>query len=239
MSLHVYATKDLAAQALCGFILRVAAQSITSHGHFSLAISGGSLPALLQGLRDANTDWGKWLVFLSDERVVPLDHADSNYKAIQDAFLSKVPVPASNVFAITPGLDASHAAADYESRLLAALGQEPALDLVLLGMGPDGHTCSLFPGHALLQEKSKWIAYLEDSPKPPPARITLTLRALTAAKNVAFACLGESKAAMVQQVLDPKTGPSLPSGVVNAARPDVHWFLDQPAAALVQPKSDL
>ena len=100
-------------------------------------------------------------------------------------------IPEGNVYTISPGLSAKDAAADYEHRLLSALGPKPSIDLVLLGMGPDGHTCSLFPGHALLQERERWVAWLEDSPKPPPARITLTLRAIREAANVAFACVGE------------------------------------------------
>lgn len=103
----------------------------------------------------------------------------------------QVPIPAAQVYAITPGLSAKDAAADYEKRLQAALGPRPRIDLALLGMGPDGHTCSLFPGHPLLQERERWVAFLEDSPKPPPARITLTFRALREARYVAFACLGE------------------------------------------------
>jgi hypothetical protein len=103
----------------------------------------------------------------------------------------QVPVPAENVLCIKPGASAAEAAQDYETRLLSVLGPEGALDVALLGMGPDGHTCSLFPGHALLQETTLFVAPIEDSPKPPPARITLTLRALHAARQIAFASLGE------------------------------------------------
>lgn len=159
------------------------------------------MPQLLSGLAHADAAWDKWIVFFSDERVVPLDHADSNYKAVHDVLLAhvrrlraadlQVPIPRENVIAIAPGLESRAAATAYEHELLRVLGAAPQLDLVLLGMGPDGHTCSLFPGHALLSETTAWVASLDDSPKPPPSRITLTMRALTAARNVAFACLGE------------------------------------------------
>ncbi len=102
-----------------------------------------------------------------------------------------MPIPKDQIYTIAVGASASEAAAIYEGQLKAVLGPDAALDLVLLGMGPDGHTCSLFPGHPLLLEKEKLVAFLEDSPKPPPSRITLTMRALAQAKAVAFACLGE------------------------------------------------
>jgi 6-phosphogluconolactonase len=112
---------------------------------------------------------------------VPSDHPDSNYKACADAFLSKVPIPESKIHRLNPDLldDADECADDYEQQLVATFAganaaRYPTFDLILLGMGPDGHTCSLFPGHDLLSESARWVAGIEDSPKPPARRITFT-----------------------------------------------------------------
>lgn len=105
-------------------------------------------------------DWSKWHVFYADERCVPLDHEDSNHRLVSANFISKVPILAEHVHTIDPTLPAAGAAAAYEAQLVEVLGDSPALDLLLLGMGPDGHTCSLFPGHALLAEDRAWIAWV-------------------------------------------------------------------------------
>ena len=117
-------------------------------------------------------------ILFGDERAVPPGHPDSNYGAARSLWLNPAGVPASSVFrmpADAPDLD--RAAADYEAVLLRECGRPPRLDLALLGVGPDGHVCSLFTGYPLLRESARWVAALGDSPKPPPRRLTLTLGA--------------------------------------------------------------
>ena len=162
------------------------------------------MPGLLGGLATvSDVDWARVYILFSDERCVSLDDDDSNYKACSGALLGKLSIPAGNVLKIDPTLGSADAMAqDYEAKLKALLpspGGVPQLDTVLLGLGPDGHTASLFPGHALLGETSKLVAGIEDSPKPPPARITLTFPVLHAAREVLFIAAGAAKAPLFQE----------------------------------------
>lgn len=140
-------------------------------------------------------------VFFADERLVPLDHEDSNYRLCHEELFSKVPeLKREQIHTIDVSLldDAEELSDEYEKQLRDAFAGKssvrlPVFDLVLLGMGPDGHTCSLFPGHELLTERTRWVAPIEDSPKPPARRITLTLPVLNKAHRVAFCLAGEGK----------------------------------------------
>lgn len=111
--------------------------------------------------------------------------------------------------------------------------ETPSLDLVLLGVGEDGHTCSLFPGHALLKETGIWVAPIRDSPKPPPQRITLTFPVLNAARHTGFVCTGAGKAPVVKNILEDGNSGQYPAGMVRPEAGDttITWFLDKPAAA--------
>ncbi|KAI3457957.1 hypothetical protein Pfo_014620 [Paulownia fortunei] len=156
---------------------------------FAVVLSGGSLVKSLRKLVEPpyidSVDWSKWHVFWVDERVVPKDHPDSNYLLAFNEFLSKIPIPAGNVYAMNDALSAEGAADDYETCLKHLVKNKvvdqsesrgfPKFDLMLMGMGPDGHIASLFPGHPLLQENVKWVSFIKDSPKPPPERISFTL----------------------------------------------------------------
>lgn len=179
-------------------------------------------------------------IFFCDERAVPLDSPDSNFKACNDAFLSHVPIPREQIHTINESLldDLEELADEYEKQLVECFAQMnaarfPVFDLILLGMGPDGHTCSLFPGHALLSESDRWVAAIDDSPKPPSRRITFTYPVVNHAYRVAFVVSGESKQDMLQKVLDqPEEG--LPCSRVRPAAPGlVFWFADADAAKKV------
>eukprot|EP00043_Microstomoeca_roanoka_P024724 m.6545 g.6545 ORF g.6545 m.6545 type:complete len:240 (+) comp4849_c0_seq1:53-772(+) len=236
MSRRVFGSTAELSKCLAGYIVERSVASIDDHGFFSLALSGGSLPSILGSavdqLKEQQTD--KWRIFFADERCVPLDNDDSNYKAVNDAFLSKLNIPEKNVFTIDPEQvgDSDKAARSYEQVLHAQLGSPASLDLVLLGMGPDGHTCSLFPGHALLDEKERLVASLDDSPKPPPSRITLTYKALATAKSIAFVCTGGGKADTIKSIFSrsEEEHESLPAARVKA-KDELVWFLDAPAAS--------
>lgn len=139
--------------------------------------------------------------------------------------------------------DLEELADSYEQELIREFASRetarfPVFDLILLGIGPDGHTCSLFPKHELLEEKDRWVAHLEDSPKPPPKRITLTFPVLNHAARVAFVATGEGKADVLSTILD-KPEEGLPASRVNPVFPgQLYWFVDDGASAKVQcPKS--
>ena len=218
-------------------------------GKFVIALSGGSLPKLLaQGLLEYSSqiDWSTWHVFFADERYVAAGHADSNLAACQEAFLSdpRVAIPSDQVYGLDHSLPLPESAAAYQANLVrvaraadAAPGAAPRFDLVMLGMGPDGHTCSLFPGHALLGETAAWVAPISDSPKPPPERITLTYPVLNAAGRVFFLATGGSKADVLPKVtcsaadLLAQGEAALPAGRVRPASGKLVWFVDTDAAA--------
>jgi|EP00624_Nannochloropsis_granulata_P002893 6-phosphogluconolactonase len=199
--------------------------AIAERGRYTLTLSGGSMPGLLGGLTGVSgVDWTHVYVLFSDERCVSLDDADSNYKACSDALLSKLSIPAGNILTIDPTLGSADAMAQaYETKLKVLLpspGGIPQLDTVLLGLGPDGHTASLFPDHPLLGETSKFVAGIEDSPKPPPARITLTFPVLHAAREVLFIGAGAAKAQLFQEAFSVPAltagGKQQPSAVLDA-----------------------
>ncbi|KAI0036645.1 6-phosphogluconolactonase [Vararia minispora EC-137] len=230
--------------ALAHFILKAQKEAIDKHSRFTVAISGGSLPKTLTALiGNPGVKWDKWHVFFADERVVPLDHSDSNYLLAMNTLFSKVPLPSSQIHAIDTTLldDLEELADAYEKELIHEFAQKdsarfPVFDLILLGTGPDGHTASLFPGHELLAEEDRWIAYIEDSPKPPPKRITFTFPVINHAARVAFVATGEGKKEVLHDILDePEKG--LPSSRVRPAWPGhLYWFVDDAASALVRYK---
>ncbi|KAH9835744.1 6-phosphogluconolactonase [Rhodofomes roseus] len=227
--------------ALANFIIKAQKESIEKKGRFSVAISGGSLPTQLNALiNKPGVRWDKWQVFYADERVVPLDHADSNHKLCTDELFSKVPILKDNIHTIDFSLadDLEELSDAYEKELIREFAQKdsarfPVFDLILLGTGPDGHTASLFPGHPLLTEEDRWVAYIEDSPKPPPRRITFTYPVINHASRVAFVVSGAAKADTLQTVLD-KPEEGLPASRVRPTHPgQVYWFVDDPAVSKV------
>jgi 6-phosphogluconolactonase len=166
-----------------------------------------------------------------------LDDADSNFKACQDAFFDKVSLPRENILTIEDYSNPDHAAQLYEDRLQHVLGDRP-IDMVLLGLGPDGHTASLFPGHELLQYTGdRNVVPIFDSPKPPSCRITLTLGTINNSREVVFIATGEGKAQRLQDILSPNeetvsSGVIYPPSLVKPAR--LSWLIDAPAAALIK-----
>lgn len=195
-------------------IIRESQFAIQDHGAFTIALSGGSLPALLQTMNEAALALGisdlmyeSWYVVLADERCVDSNDPDSNYGILREEFFSKVTIPETQIYPINESLLANspdEIALDYEARLKSVLEYSNGqLDLAVLGFGPDGHTCSLFPDHVLLQENQKLVSSISDSPKPPPKRITMTLPVLNSmTRNVIFCGAGDSKAPIVSNVFD-------------------------------------
>ena len=216
------------------FVRRVedlAGTALRDRGRFALALSGGSVAeTLLPALAVASVDWARVDLFWADERAVPPDHPDSNYGLARSLWLKTGGPPAERVHrmpADAPDLDA--AARAYEAQLVARLGTPPSVDVALLGVGPDGHVCSLFAGHVLLREEIRFVAAIEDSPKPPPKRLTLTLPALAAARLLVVAAFGQAKAAVVREALHDLES-NLPLALALRRAPQSLVLLD-PAAA--------
>jgi 6-phosphogluconolactonase len=221
-------------------VFRAAEEAVEERGRFTIALSGGSTPKSLYNLLATNArfalPWDRMFFFWGDERHVPPTDAESNYRMVNEAMLSKVPVPAANIFRVpTENSDASLDAAAYEQTLLQFFalkpGQLPQFDLILLGLGPDGHTASLFPGTAGLQENSRlvianWVEKLKTS------RITLTLPVLNAARCVAFLVSGTDKAEVLKSVLEGDApGELYPSKLVRPTNGKLIWFIDRAAAS--------
>ncbi|KAI3471250.1 hypothetical protein Pfo_027913 [Paulownia fortunei] len=241
----VFDTEEDLAVSLAKYAADLANKVSQERDSFTVVFSGGSLVKSLRKLVEQpyidSVDWSKWHVFWVDERVVPKDHPDSNYLLAYNEFLSKVPIPAGNVYAINDALSAEGAADDYETCLkhlvkTNILDQSqssgfPKFDLMLMGMGPDGHIASLFPGHPLVQENEKWVSSIKDSPKPPPERISFTLPVINSSANVALVVAGASKATAVYTALsDVSNSEVLPVQLV-APEGDLTWFLDKEAAS--------
>ena len=173
---------------------------------------------------------------------MPLNHEDSNHKLCMDVLFSKVVIPPENIHHIDPShLDDLEELADsYERQLIHEFASKdsarfPVFDLILLGIGPDGHTASLFPGHELLAEEDRWVACLDDSPKPPPKRTTLTYPVINHASKVAFVATGEGKQDVLAEIMDDPAKTSLPASRVRPApHGQLYWFVDDAASAKVK-----
>jgi 6-phosphogluconolactonase len=205
---------------------------------WTLAVPGGSVAEqFFPALASAHLDWRRLHLFWCDERAVPPDHPDSNYRIAAERLLSSVPIAAANVHRMkAEGPDLARAAVDYEEELISIAGDRRRVDVALLGVGPDGHVCSLFPAHSALEERSRLVLAIADSPKPPPLRLTLTLPALKRAL-VVFAAFGASKAAVIREAI---RNPASELPVARAARQAAHalFLLDFDAAGDWSPAED-
>jgi 6-phosphogluconolactonase len=207
-------------------------------GAFAVCLSGGSTPrrlyeVLAEPAVAPRFPWDRAHWFWGDERFVPHDHPESNYRMARDALFSRVAVPEENIHPIpTEGLSPQQAAAEYEAELKRYYGAEalapdrPLFDLALLGIGDDGHTASLFPGHAALDEKRRWaLAVIGAKPEP---RITLTLPPLASSRDLAFLATGAEKKEIVRRAQSGDR--ALPAGRVRPVG-RLHWFTDRGAAS--------
>ncbi len=241
MDLRIFPSPQELGKAAATYVAKLSAQAVTARGRFTVALSGGSLPRLLSpplvaGPLRAQIDWPAWQIFWADERCVPLTHPDSNYRLARRELFDQIDLPAVQIHTIDGTLDPEAAARAYQTSLSQLFqpqpGHLPQFDLILLGMGEDGHTASLFPHHPLLKETGRWVAPIFDSPKPPPERITLTLPVINNARHVAFLTAGESKAEILPRVLETEAPPGeLPAQMVRPATGHLVWFVDEAAAA--------
>ncbi len=228
---HVLPDAEAACRALADDFTALACRRVADCGRFTIALAGGTTPAafyrlLSRAYRD-RIPWESVWVFFGDERFVPPDHPDSNYRLVRETLLDHLPIPGANVHPMpTVGLDPETAARRYEALLLSRFAGPPALDWVLLGVGEDGHTASLFPGFEPPPEA--WVAAVFDAPKPPLRRLTLTYRTFGCAARVAFLVTGPAKAAIVSEIFT-RQDRALPA---QRIRPQerLDWYLDRAAA---------
>ncbi|MEN9226055.1 MAG: 6-phosphogluconolactonase [Thermostichus sp. HHBFW_bins_43] len=208
---------------------RSAAAAIQARGRFTVALAGGSTPKQLYAAlaKTPGIPWQQTWLFWGDERYVPPDHPDSNYRMVYEAMLAQVGIPAAQVFPMpTQAGDPSQDAAQYEATLRQVFGEEwPQLDLVLLGIGEDGHTASLFPGTAALAVQDCWVTVGQKDGAP---RLTLTYPILNGAVQGVFLVTGANKAAIVKEALT--TEAHLPCQDIKP-QGRLLWLLDAPAAA--------
>jgi 6-phosphogluconolactonase len=197
-----------------------------------IAVAGGSSPrrAYAQAA-EIRGDWRGATIWFGDERCVPPDHPDSNYRMVAEALLD--PLAGRPRVERMAGEEEPRRAADlYEEALRAALGESPSLDLVLLGLGPDAHTASLFPGKPAVDERERLVVYVpEPGMEPRVPRITLTLRAINAAKQVVFLVAGEDKADAVARAFGAEPDPAAPASLVAPVSGALTVLLDPAAAA--------
>jgi 6-phosphogluconolactonase len=241
METRIVESEDALAETAALAIVEAGVDAIAARGRFTLVLSGGDTPRrtyarLAEAAFHNRIDWRKTLVFFGDERGVPPDHRDSNYGMAWTTLLSKVPVPETSVFRIRgEAEDPEAAAADYARVLTKAFGlrrgERPRFDLVLLGLGVDGHTASLFPGSPVLKEVFRTVAAVHATAAAIPQRFTLTLPVLNAAAEVLFLVAGPEKAKVVKAALGDQA--TLPAAMVRPGEGRLRWLLDRPAAALL------
>jgi 6-phosphogluconolactonase len=244
-SAEVFPTADALVRAAAEAFAATARESTRMSGRFTVALSGGSTPAGLYGLlaTDAyarRVDWSRVHVFWGDERCVPPDDTASNYRMARERLLDHVPVPAANLHRIRGEDDPAGAAAAYERELRQAFATPDGpprdapgarFDLVLLGVGDNGHTASIFPGMPAVRERARW-AMAQQVAATPPWRVTLTPVVINAAAAVVFLVSGPEKASTLRQVLlGPHRPDDLPAQVIAPRAGRLRWLLDAAAAA--------
>jgi 6-phosphogluconolactonase len=231
--LEILADREALARRVADWLLAMS----TAHANvFTLALSGGGTPRRLYELLSGPPyhdvfPWNRTHMFWGDERFVPRNDQSSNYRMVREAMLSRAPIPAANIHPVqTEGLTPDAAASDYERELKSFYGAErldrarPLFDVTLLGLGPDGHTASLFPGTAVLEERERWVAAVVG---PKPARITLTYPVLESSRHVAFLVAGAEKREILSRFL--RGEQALPAARLRPTG-TLHLFADAAAA---------
>ncbi|MBZ5513378.1 MAG: 6-phosphogluconolactonase [Acidobacteriia bacterium] len=241
VSVHTFANLEELSHAAAARFVERCPERAEKGSVFAAALSGGSTPRRLYELLgeprfSPRMAWDRVHLFQVDERCVPPDHAESNYRMIRESLLDRVGIPSANVHRIQAELPDPENAAELYTRELGRVlrpprGELPRLDLVFLGMGPDGHTASLFPGSSALAERAKWVSanFVE---KLRANRITLTYPVLNAAREIIFLVAGEEKAETLRRVLEgPQEPERLPAQGIRPVDGRLEWFLDTAAAA--------
>jgi 6-phosphogluconolactonase len=240
--IRIHSDSQTAAEAAAAFILEIGQEAIRTKGRFFIALSGGTTPERLYRVLTSSAfadrfDWSRTTFFFSDERCVPPSDPRSNFALAHNALFTPLRIVPSQIYRMAgESRDPQAAAQEYEQQLRlttkTSQSAQPSLDLILLGLGEDGHTASLFPGAPVLRDRQRLIAATQ-SPKDPPNRLTMTLAAINKASVVLFLATGTGKAGVVRAILDPKTEVErqLPASLVEPEGGRLIWFLDRAAAA--------
>jgi 6-phosphogluconolactonase len=237
--IRTFANPEALADAVARYVAKCAEESIAATGRFVVALSGGSTPEAAyrqlatRGTRPTRAGlWRLTTVLWGDERCVPPDDPRSNYRMAKEALLDRVPIPPENVHRIRGEDDPEKAAADYERELSdpSLALRMTGLDLVLLGLGEDGHTASLFPGQSAVHETERWVRAVL-APDGKLWRVTLTPALINRAKNVCFVVSGANKAPTLERVLEQPFDPDvLPAQAIHPVQGRLTWMVDQAAA---------
>ena len=235
--INIYNDANDVASHAADLIMNIAGEAIKTRGKFFIAFTGGSAIQatykLLAIHKSSDCDWTKWFAFMSDERYVPLDDPRSNFGMVKRTFLSHVPIPASHTYPVPTELSISEAARTYEWGIRRLLGGDvPEFDLILLGMGEDGHTASLFPGAKNLKENNALVSFGPPGVLPPPVdRVTFTFPLINAGRIVLFLIESEKKREPISQVLKPGAPvEKYPAAGVQPKQGQLIFLLDKAAA---------
>ncbi|MBX2863008.1 MAG: 6-phosphogluconolactonase [Leptolyngbyaceae cyanobacterium MAG.088] len=228
---HVYTDKATLVAAATDQVIELIRDAIATRGRCSIALSGGSTPKpLYQDLAQTDLDWQQLYIYWGDERYVPATHADSNAKMTYEAWLNHVAIPAENIFTVPTDTASPQASAEQYQQALATsfdTADTPVFDIILLGMGDDGHTASLFPHTAALNETERWVTVGQKADQP---RITLTTRVINQARHVMFLVAGANKQTALSQVFAPTAdSATYPARLINPAG-NLSWLLDTDAS---------
>lgn len=235
--IRVFPSADALADAAAELLIETALASIEREGTFTLGLSGGSTPRLLyQKLAGealaARIPWAKVELFFGDERCVPPGHRDSNYHMVEETLLEALPIAESQVHHMRGEIDPEQAAREYDELLRKRFGEAGGLDLLLLGMGDDGHTASLFPGTEALKELQR-LCVANSVPQLNTWRLTMTAPFLNRARVAAVLVAGPSKAQRLQEVLEgPRDPQRLPIQLIELEQGQMHWLIDAAAAGM-------
>lgn len=230
---HVYTDKTMLVAAASDQVIELMRDAIASHDRCSIALSGGSTPKpIYQAIAKADLPWDKIYVYWGDERYVPATHADSNGKMAREAWLDHVAIPAENIFVVPTDTDSPEITAEqYQQSLIdsfqaASEDDVPQFDLILLGMGDDGHTASLFPHTPALNEFYRWVTVGNKDGQP---RITFTARLINQARHVMFVVAGANKQTALSQVFAPSADSAVYPSRLIAPVGELRWLLDAAA----------
>jgi 6-phosphogluconolactonase len=238
--LHILESADTLLSALADFVVTVAKESIKTNDRFSFVLSGGSSPKKLHQLLASDKyrnkiDWNKVYFFFGDERYVPADHADSNYLMAKNTLFNPLQIKDDHIFRMNTDLTPAEAAIDYEKKLKTYFtNQSVRFDLILLGLGDNSHTASLFPHTSVLHEKEMMVKeiYVDEVKM---FRITLTAPCINQAANIAFLVFGVGKAEAVKHILEDESNiEEYPAQLIKPLNGQLHWFMDMEAASRIK-----